>query len=368
MMICDGSACTGCGACYNICPQQCISMIRDNEGFIYPIIDEDRCINCMSCIKNCPCNCGSAIDNTSIEKKHLSVYAGKSRDAALRKKSSSGAVFSLLSKIVIDSGGCVCGAVFDEEFNVHHTVAYDIETFKGMRGSKYVQSEIYDILPVIEKELQTGKPVLFSGTPCQIAGLGSFLGKEYDNLISVEVVCHGAPSPKVWGDYVKSKKSAGVISYINFRDKKDSWKSYSISFNYKCGKIDSKFFLNDAYMKGFISDLYLRKSCYNCMFKENNSFADIELGDCWGIENICKELDDDIGTSVIVIKSNKGKRFFDKICDSIDYTALKYSDVVKYNPSIAASSDRIKLRESFFEKYSTDNFECLVWELTEGTN
>lgn len=367
MEICSSSVCTGCGSCYHICPKKCISMIRDDEGFLYPVVDEDRCVNCMLCVKSCPCNCDKFIDKPSNEKSNLTVYAGKSRDAVLRKKSSSGAIFSLLSEKVIDNGGCVCGAVFDEEYNVHHTVAYNMESLDNMRGSKYVQSDIYDILPVVEKELQTGKPVLFSGTPCQVAGLGSFLGKEYDNLISVEVVCHGAPSPRVWGDYVKSKKSAGAISNINFRDKKDSWKFYSISFDYENGRTDSEFFLNDAYMKGFISDLYLRKSCYNCMFKENNPFADIELGDCWGIENICKEIDDDIGTSVIVIKSQKGKRLFDKLCDNIDYTSLKYSDVVRYNPSMDASSDKIELREVFFEKYNTGNFESLVWKLTEGT-
>ena len=219
--------CCGCYACYNICPKECITMESDNEGFWYPKIDKDKCINCNLCEKVCPII--NKPNSSLYEKKSYAVF---NKNEKIRLESSSGGIFSLLAEYVINNHGNVYGAVFDEDFNVKHVKINILQDINLLRGSKYVQSRINDIFKSIKFDLKNNKIVLFTGTPCQIAGLQSFLQKKYDNLILMDIVCHGVPSPLVWQQYINELKQnyKQNIKSIYFRDKSTGWKTYSVKF------------------------------------------------------------------------------------------------------------------------------------------
>ena len=233
--------CCGCSACVQICPKQCISMAADNEGFLYPQVNSAICIDCGLCEKVC------LVINQSAPREPLVVYAAKNNNEDIRLKSSSGGIFTLLAEKVIEEGGVVFGAKFDADWNVIHDYTETIEGLAAFRGSKYVQSIIGDNFKTAKQFLNNGRKVLFSGTPCQIAGLKKYLRKEYDNLLTVDVVCHGVPSPMVWRDYLdykRAKRAAGkntvssslkelpVITGISFRDKTKGWKKYGFRICY----------------------------------------------------------------------------------------------------------------------------------------
>ena len=219
------NSCTGCSACASICPESCIVMLPDVEGFLHPQIDAEKCSNCGLCLRTCPVL--KAID----PREPLAVYAAVNKDDAVRERSSSGGVFWELGKMVIEEGGVVCGAGWSEDLRVIHKVVDDLEGLKDLQGSKYVQSEIGETYKLVQTHLISGRQVLFSGTPCQVAGLRSFLGKEYDNLICVDLICHAVPSPSVFKQYKQEmEREYGFESKkISFRNKNYGWKRYSMS-------------------------------------------------------------------------------------------------------------------------------------------
>ena len=224
--------CMGCHGCYNICPKSCITMESDSEGFWYPKVDEDKCIECGLCEKVCP------IINPIKEMDYrIIAFACKNKDNEVRKLSSSGGVFSLLCNYVISKNGVVFGAAFDKEFNVRHMFAETLEECEKFRGSKYVQSKIGDTYIEAKKFLDKGRLVLFSGTPCQISGLESFLMKKYENLIMVDIACHGVPSPLVYKNYIKllEEKNKSHMNSLSFRDKSTGWSKYSIKVDFNNG-------------------------------------------------------------------------------------------------------------------------------------
>lgn len=336
--------CCGCYACYNICPKECITMETDNEGFWYPNIDKDKCINCNLCKKVCPII--NKPNSFLYEKKSYAVF---NKNEKIRLESSSGGIFSLLAEYVINNYGSVYGAVFDEDFNVKHIKITSLQDIELLRGSKYVQSRINDIFKSIKFDLKNNKMVLFTGTPCQVAGLQSFLQKKYNNLILIDIVCHGVPSPLVWQQYIDELKQnyKQDIKSIYFRDKSTGWKTYSVKFLFDKDEYKNIGF-KDIYMKGFLNDIYLRPSCYNCNFKGIERVSDITVADFWGIENILPKMDDDKGTSLVVIHSEKGKQLFDKLSETMIINEVDLNEAIKYNPSMIKSVKYNEKRKDFF--------------------
>ena len=334
--------CTGCSACKNICPKNCITMERDAEGFLYPKINRDECINCGRCEKVCPAlNFKATMPDTLPD-----VFAAIYPNDKVRRHSSSGGAFTALSELVLEDGGIVFGAGFDKNWRVVHTAAENLDELENLRGSKYVQSEIGDVYKRVKAELETGRQVLFSGTPCQCAGLKSFLGKDYDNLLTVDIICHGTPSPMLWENYLEHIAHGHDIAHVNFRSKRLGWTTnLEINF-YDCGyyfKVGNA----DTYYKQFLINLNLRPSCHECKFKFPNGKSDVTIGDAWGVQNFAPELFDNRGTSIVIIHTEKGKEF---VGDSKLKGQLVSFDVMPiFNPCFMTSITPDARRKDFFD-------------------
>ena len=356
--------CSGCWACYNTCPVGAINMECDKEGFMYPIIDTDKCIDCGKCKNICPAfkeYCGN---------KNISAYACINKNEDIRMESSSGGIFSLIAEAVIDKGGAVFGAAFDEEFNVRHIYVENKKDISKLRGSKYVQSDIGDTYKIAENFLKQNRPVLFSGTPCQISGLKAYLGMDYENLIALDLVCHGAPSQKVFELYLKEmqkKCDASVTNEtkIQFRDKISGWYGYSVSIKFDQFNVYCKNKSQDAYMKAYLSNLSLRPSCYNCHNKSVHRQGDVTLGDFWGIKELHPEMFDNKGTSLILINTDKGERIFEEISDNIQAVQVDVESAIKRNTAVYKASKMPKTRAKFMASLDTVDFKKNVEECTK---
>ena len=361
------AACCGCGACSQICPKQCIEMKSDSAGFLYPIVNKDSCINCGLCEKRCP------ILNTKNERTgRQDAFVAFHRDEQVRLSSSSGGIFSALAENVIKHGGIVFGATFDENFLVHHIGAERLEELEKFRGSKYLQSRTESCYLAAKASLEDGRPVLYSGTGCQIAGLKSFLGTEYPNLLTVDILCHGVPSPKLWKLYLKEQeqKHGASAQNVSFRDKVTGWKEFSLTIDFANGDSYSDNFRDDPYMQLFLKNICLRPSCHDCRFKTVYSQADITLGDCWGVEKYKPEMDNDEGTSVVMIHTDKGEKAYEKIVTSI--VSLK-ADVQHVQQTMMYDSVKPHPhRERFLKRLAAGNnidklYDCLHVSLPEKT-
>lgn len=356
------SECSGCYSCSNICPKECINIESDDEGFWYPSVDKDMCINCNLCEKVCP-----VINDPKTEKIDTIAYACRNKNEQVRKTSSSGGVFTLLCEEVIKNGGVVFGAAFDENFDVKHIYAETLEDCQKLKGSKYVQSKIGNTYKQAREFLSHERLVLFSGTQCQIKGLNLFLIKNYDNLITSEIICHGVPSPKVFKLYRENLKNKynSNIKDIRFRDKELGWNKFSYVTEFKNNEIYSKTLHDDIYMKGFLKDLYLRPSCYECKAKNFSSNSDLSLADYWGVEKKHLELDDDKGISLVLINTKKGKDIFEKIsCDmEVIETDIEYA--INNNPCIVRPVKYNKNREKFFKSMKGKNLEHSIRKYTK---
>lgn len=364
MEICEKRKCVGCAACMNICPVTCIGMKKDEEGFLYPKIDMEKCIGCKKCMQACPiCNTDK---NMRIDGKKPLVYAAKNGNNEIRKESSSGGSFFLLAKSIIEMGGMVAGAAFNQEKHVRHILIEKKEDIPKLMGSKYMQSDCDDLYSKVELHLKQKRWVLFSGTPCQIAGLKTYLRTDYDTLLCVDIVCHGVPSPEVWDRYLDSlsieKKN---ISNICFRNKSTGWKNYSVSVEDKNGNTVSEFAYLNTYMKGFLADMYLRQSCYDCSFKGLQSRADLTIGDFWGIHILAPAFDDDLGVSLLLVRSDKGRKSLDSIASNMILQEFSYEEAVKYNPYIVNSSDKWDNRRAFFENWKNEELGELITRVAE---
>ena len=360
----DKKDCCGCYACYNICPKQCITMKVDEEGFWYPVIEQNKCINCNLCEKICPVI--NPIDrNTSLK---LS-YAMKNKDEEIRLRSSSGGMFYLLAENIIRQNGVVYGAGFDGDFSVKHIKINKEQEIGLLQGSKYLQSSIGNTYVQVKKDLEGDKKVLFTGTPCQIEGLKNFLRKDYINLFTMDFICHGVPSPMIWKEYLNEIRDnkQGEIKTVYFRDKKLGWKLFSLKIIF-----DKDTYINDLnqdlYMKGFLQDLYLRPSCYNCKFKKINRLSDITVADFWGIDKVLPKMDDDKGTSLIIIHTDKGKQLFDILFDRMIVNEVNMNEALKYNLSMIKSVKYNKKRKEFFERFINEKtLTTLIFQYTKIT-
>jgi len=340
--------CCGCGACAQRCPHNAIELIQDNEGFLYPQINESICIDCGLCERVCP------IINQELPSEPIKTFAAKNNDENIRQLSSSGGIFSLLATKVINNGGVVFGAIFNAKWEVEHDYTDTIEGVAKFRGSKYVQSKINNNYILAEEYLKDGKQVLFSGTPCQIAGLKRFLRKEYENLICVDIICHGVPSPFIWQKYLEQYNST-ELSSISFRDKTNSWKRYEVVIRQGKKTLIREDIGKNIYMKLFLSDLCLRPSCSNCSSKSGKSKSDITIADFWGIQHLHPDFNDDKGCNLILINSKKGLNLFNKLeCDKIE---TDFNTAIKYNPSYFKSVTEPKYRKYFFENFDKYGFE-----------
>lgn len=359
-------ACCGCTACKTVCPKQCITMSEDAEGFLYPKVDASLCIDCQACVRVCP------FHNPAKEEKPQSVYAALNKNEEIRRDSSSGGMFTILAEKVIKDGGVVFGARFTDDWRVEIVPTETIDGLAAFRGSKYLQAQMGSSLVLAKKYLQEGRKVLFSGTPCQIAGLRHYLRKDYDNLLAVDFVCHGVPSPKVWKMYLDevSKASQRAISDIKFRDKPQGWKRFNFTLSYNESNKSytiSSYNGDNHYMRAFLSDMILRPSCYNCQAKCGRSKSDITLADYWGIDQVHPNMDDDKGTSLLIVRTEKGRQALDFY--QTTYTESTYEDAFRFNPAIEKSALPHPKRADFFNKLDStkDLLKLIDKELRPST-
>jgi len=341
--------CCGCFACENICPNNSIELKRDKEGFKYPKVNKNTCDNCDLCIQICPLlNNKTLRENLDYKK---SFYACKNKNNIIREKSSSGGIFSLIAEEIIKKGGIVFGAVFNDNFLVEHRSVKNELSLEKIRKSKYLQSDINKTFREAENYLKENKLVLFSGVPCQIAGLKSYLKKDYNNLIAVDIACHGVSSPKVFEKYLKFKKSIEKknIIDISFRNKQKGWRKFSFTIDFENGHHFSETLSENIYIKGFLRELYQRPACHSCKFKIDNYKSDITLADYWGIQMFHPKLDDDKGVSFVSINSKRGEEIFRNLYDKLDIEETKLEYAVKKNPCIVRYLKPNKNRNQFFK-------------------
>lgn len=351
--------CSGCKACYNVCPKSCIDMVIDEEGFWYPKVNEDVCIQCGLCEKVCP---EINIYNSEKACDKPTTFAAWNNDEDKREASSSGGIFTSIAEWILSNGGVIFGAGYDDEFNVVHKEVNSIEGLNDLRGSKYVQSNINDTYKKAKQYLNEGKKVLFTGTPCQIAGLYNYLQKKYDNLYTCDIVCHGVPSPEVFEKYKQMLESlnGSTIQRIAFRHKKYGWKLYSVSLLFNNNIEYSKTLKEDPYILGFLRDYYLRPSCYKCTYSKLPRVSDITLGDFWGVGNKYPGLDDDKGTSLLLVNTDKGKIMLEGCKDSIFIQECDLEHAIKGNPCMVKSVNEPELRKKFFEDFNNKDFDYVV--------
>ena len=278
------------------------------------------------------------------------VMAARNRDAQIRGKSSSGGIFYLLAEYVISQDGVVFGARYDETWQVIHDYAENMEQVQLFLGSKYVQSDMGTCYRKAREFLELGRKVLFSGTPCQIYGLKSFLSKQYENLMTVDIICHGVPSRSVWREYLKRCASGRKITNVNFREKTEGWLLFSLKVFFADGTVYRKNQTEDLYMKGFLQDIYLRPSCYECRFKGLKRESDITLADLWGCQNILPDMFDDRGTSLVLIQSELGMHVWEAVNQHIDSCRIETEDYQQYNPNMMISAVKSDKRRLFYQK------------------
>lgn len=348
--------CCGCCACCSVCPLGIIEMLADNEGFLYPHVNEQFCINCGHCENVCP------MLRVPSEAERPKAFAAWNRDNTVRAESSSGGIFSALMQQTLQRGGVIIGAAFDSTMILRHQSAQnDVESHK-FRGSKYLQSLIGDVYLEAQEFLQQGRRVLFSGTPCQVAGLYTFLGGDDENLLTCDLVCHGVPSPKVFAMYTANleKRYRAKVQRIAFRRKDCGWKRFSVALSFDDSTEYRRVLTDDPFMLGFLSNTYLRPSCHSCRFSRFPRVADMTLGDFWGVGDHHPEWDDDQGTSLILTQTKKGQDAFDVIRGSLVVHDADLDVAIRSNPCICGSVPAGKSRVEFFSDLDRLSFEKLI--------
>lgn len=344
--------CAICGACINACPVDAISLDKVHLDFRYPQINEDICIHCNRCEKACPIlgNKGKPGEGYPV------AFAAKSENDPMRMRSSSGGVFYELADQMLRDGGYVCGAVFDDEFHVKHILSNAKEDILRMMGSKYAQSDVGYCYREVKDVLEKGCKVLFSGCPCQVAGLHTFLGKEYPNLLLVELICHGIPSDHMLQTYIgmQERKYGAKLKRMEFRNKAKGWHNSAVRMEFEDHRIYSIPYTADAYTIGFLRNITLKSSCYNCHFRNFTTGNDIILGDFWGAEVELPE-DDNKGISAILVNSGKGMDTLDRC--NLALTQTDVETVIKYNRNLLCSAAPSPQRSSFYASADTNGFE-----------
>ena len=352
--ICSPEFCTGCAACFNICPRNAVAMLPDERGFLHPEIDQSLCVNCGKCENVCP----------QQHMRHLNpegtIYAALTVDDELRSHSSSGGLFSVLAESILKKGGVVFGAALQADLSVRHIAVDSLDQLHLLRGSKYVQSEIGKTYQEAKEKLNLGQNVLFSGTPCQIAGLYSYLGKNDEKLLTVDILCHGVPSPSVFKKYIMSNEAAAdsKLKKVNFRKKDPGWTSFSTELEYENG-IET---IDNSYYYLFVWNYTLRKSCNNCRYAQTSRIGDITLGDFWGYKESRPEHieDDDLGISFVSVNTEKGRTAFNQIKKRIDCAPRRIDDALKGNLVLSQACIPNENAVYFWDDFPTMSWDELV--------
>ena len=340
--------CSSCAACANVCTRNAITMQLDTEGFYRPVIDKEKCISCGTCEKICPWT--HIAENPNQAKQIPDTFAAYAKNDTVRMDSSSGGIFSILAEKIIDDGGVVIGVAQLEETRFSHIIIKNKSELPKLRKSKYIQADVGAIYRDVKKILACGQKVLFSGTPCQVAALYSVLhNTNSSNLFTVDIVCHGIPSVKVFEKYVASleKKENAKLAKINFKSKKSSWKKYSLSHTFNTKKISIPYEKN-PYMRLFLNGYAENISCFDCHYRKLPRIGDITLGDFWGIEKFHPEMDDDKGTSVILLNTEHGKALFNTISDKILECKSNIKFATSSNPGLNQHHPKPSKRVQFF--------------------
>ena len=346
--------CCGCSACSQVCPKHCITMIADVEGFLYPSIDSDECVKCGLCYDTC------LINNISLRKPSL-VYGVQAKNEIVQYTSSSGGAFTTIAQWAILHGYIVYGAVYKSDFSyVYHCAIHSMEELARIQGSKYVQSNICNTYIEVKRELLKGNKVLFSGVGCQIQGLKNFLKKEYDDLLLIDILCHGVPSPKLYEDYIKAVKyKFGPIAELNMKDKEEGWGKQHLKFLFRNPRIIIPREIADLWNNIFYSRVALRPSCYHCMFATIERCGDISLGDYWGIEEYYPKFYDNRGVSLMLINTSKGHDIIHNLkCDfRLQLTSLEQC----MQPILQRPTPMAEWRRQFWYSYLRYGFEDIAY-------
>ena len=351
--ISEKQSCAGCTACMAVCPKNAIAMVADENGFQYPFVDPEKCVDCGLCDKVCP------FDKTSTEASKRSAYAVKHKDRSVLEESTSGGIFTAVSDYVLAQGGVVYGAALDENIVVRHIRATTAEERDRMRGSKYVQSDLGDAFLQVKNDLAEGKTVLFTGTPCQVAGLRSCLKNKCDGLICLDLICHGVPSPVIYKEHIDllSKKLRTRITDYKFRPKKWGW---HIHREMACGEKKSYHSTpyTDLWRTLYYSRLVTRPSCNNCPYSNLNRVGDITIGDCRGIDRVNADFGSYEGVTLAIVNTAVGEEIFERISDAVTYEPLNIEDVMQ--PPLKQSSKPNRASDGFFDNYQRYGYKKAV--------
>lgn len=354
--------CTGCAACLNCCPASAITMVQDGNGFSYPQIDSQICIKCGICSEKCP-ELGFAFVNRSAPK----VYGMMAADD-IRKKSSSGGMFSLLANYVFDKGGIVCGAAFSDPCELKFSFATTSKQLEPIKGSKYFQADIARTFSEIKKYLEKKIHVLFCACPCQVAGLLKFLGRHYDNLLTADVICHGVPSGFLIKQYLNSIEDINEIDYLDFRDKTVYKWSTTITIRDKKKNIKRISYDNSSFYKAFGNGLIMRESCYLCKFADIPRVGDFTLGDYWHISEFNNELSDGFGTSCVLLNNDKADKIYKEIEPLMKASSpMPLETATKYNEQLRKCIIRNPNRDKFYELIKNTDFDTAIKECINKT-
>ena len=360
--ISDKSLCCGCNACIDVCPKDAIKLEVDIEGFWYPHVDLSKCIDCGLCEKICP-----ELHIEDLKKndypKPAHTIAAFNKNLRVRWDSTSGGAFSAFAEYMYEQGGYVSGAVYNKDFSVKNYISNNPEDLAKLRSSKYLQSNAEGLYKEIKGLLKKGEKVLACGTPCQMAALRSYLMHDYDNLIIVDFICRGVNSPKVYRKYLDSleRKYGGKVIYVKAKNKELGWRNLTRKVIFDNGKVYYGVLMDDDFRRGYHTNVYCRPSCYVCKYKGLPRMSDITIADYWGIENIDRNLDNNIGTSMILLNSNKGIKYFDKIKDKLEWIETPFESALPGNVALLKPIGPTKIdRQQFFKDVDSMMFEDVV--------
>lgn len=355
--------CTGCSLCSNVCPHDAITMVWSGEGFLTPNVNLELCINCGICSNSCPAKKApqNHQDEEAIEK--VEAYGAWNATERARRESSSGGIFPELARKILEDGGCVFGAVWKDKLTVGFTKAETMDDVLSMRGSKYTMAVPGMVYREVKQELKQGRRVLFTGTPCQVAALYAYLRKPYDNLITMDIVCHGVPSRIILEKYVADaeKRTGKEVANINFRRKIDSWMRYSQTKYFTDGSEETTEKKEDPFMLLFLSDIALNKCCYNCRYAHFPRPGDLTLGDFWGVNNTHPDWPYQWGVSALLIRTETGRKAIEACGNSIVYLAVPFADIYKGQEVVYTRPDApVHPRRSIFMQFANG---CTIEDL-----